>query len=152
MNDWIDQQMQQDAQNERLRLQYELEMKRIKQQYDLEEAARERQRQRNAAEAARQRAAQDEDTVRVEAAHPGWRVLVNTSEFGTWMKQQPQSVRALAASPRAADAILLLDLFKRDTSRAQAAPDLPPPGDLWAGQPQKIRDIASGVDRAKKQK
>lgn len=48
----------------------------------------------------------------VDVAHRGWRTLVNTPEFVQWINAQPENVRQLAASPKADDAIDLLDRYK----------------------------------------
>jgi len=48
----------------------------------------------------------------VDIAHRGWRQLVNTPEFVEWIKAQPADVQRLAASPKADDAIDLLDRYK----------------------------------------
>tara|TARA_B100001250_G_scaffold407309_1_gene427852 strand:+ start:642 stop:1034 length:393 start_codon:yes stop_codon:yes gene_type:complete len=50
----------------------------------------------------------------LDAAHPGWKSTVQSPDFSAWMGRQPASVQALASSNREADAILILDLFKRD--------------------------------------
>ncbi len=57
---------------------------------------------------------QAREELKVEAAHPGWIQTVRTKEFAKWMSQQPDSVRRLAQSNQAQDAILMLDLYKRD--------------------------------------
>lgn len=48
----------------------------------------------------------------VDIAHRGWRQLVNTSEFRTWLAAQPDDVRRLSASEYAEDAIDLIDRYK----------------------------------------
>ena len=48
----------------------------------------------------------------VDITHRGWRSLVRTPEFVQWINAQPENVRQLAASPKADDAIDLLDLYK----------------------------------------
>jgi S1-C subfamily serine protease len=50
----------------------------------------------------------------VDQAHPGWRVLVKTQDFGTWYRDQPADVQRLSSSHRASDAVLMLTLYKRD--------------------------------------
>lgn len=50
---------------------------------------------------------------KVNGAHPGWQETVAAEEFVSWMKKQPESVRRLADSNRAEDAILMLDLYKQ---------------------------------------
>lgn len=51
----------------------------------------------------------------VDLAHPGWRTLVKTAEFGEWRQKQPERIKKLGASEKAEDAILMLDIYKRDT-------------------------------------
>jgi hypothetical protein len=51
---------------------------------------------------------------KVEAVHPGWTKTMGTADFKTWLAKQPASVRKLEQSDRSDDAILLLDLYKRD--------------------------------------
>lgn len=50
----------------------------------------------------------------LEQAHPGWLSIAKSEKFQQWKKKQPQSVQALGDSPHAKDAILMLDIFKRD--------------------------------------
>lgn len=50
----------------------------------------------------------------VEKAHPGWRSLVKTAAFNRWLAAQPKNIRQLSESTKIDDAILLLDLYKRD--------------------------------------
>jgi hypothetical protein len=52
------------------------------------------------------------ETRLVSAVHPGWTETVRTPEFIDWMKQQPAEVRTLAESPKADDAIKLLNSYK----------------------------------------
>ena len=37
---------------------------------------------------------------------------ISNIQFTSWMAQQPSDIKALAASPKPADAILMLDRFK----------------------------------------
>lgn len=103
------------AQRELIELQHRQEMERIhaQQQFELERMQRERQAQ---AEQQRQEKASAER--QIETAHPGWNKIVRSPEFGQWERQQPASVQALAASDRPADAILMIDLFKRDQAKS----------------------------------
>jgi hypothetical protein len=55
----------------------------------------------------------------VESMHPGWGATVNTDEFKSWLERQPPEVRARAQSEFAWDAIMLLDLYKREKPGAQ---------------------------------
>jgi hypothetical protein len=102
---------QADEQKELILQQHNLEMERMRYQFEMQRQAQERAAQQQAA----QRAADDAAAERqVEAAHPGWRAVVKTSEFHRWRQMQPASVQQLGASSRPQDAILMLDLFKRD--------------------------------------
>jgi hypothetical protein len=98
--------------------QHNLEMERMRYQFEMQRQAQERATQQQAAQRAADDAAADRQ---VEAAHPGWRALVKTSEFHQWRQTQPASVQQLGASPRPQDAILMLDLFKRDRPKWEAA-------------------------------
>lgn len=99
------------AQSDLMEQQHRQEMERMRLQQQLE-MERQRQQQQQAEQARQQQAAQVERTM--EAAHPGWRQTVRSPAFDAWIARQPSSVQGLAASERPADAILLLDLFKRD--------------------------------------
>lgn len=48
---------------------------------------------------------------RVEEAHPGWQQEKETPEFRGWQKTASPEVQKLAMSPRAADAIKMLDAY-----------------------------------------
>lgn len=96
------------AQRELLELQHKQDMERMRLQQQ-QEINQQRQQQQQT-----QKAAQVERVM--ETAHPGWRKTVNSPVFAEWMSKQPRSVKNLADSDRAEDAILMLDLFKRDTS------------------------------------
>jgi hypothetical protein len=48
----------------------------------------------------------------VGIVHPGWLSTVKEKEFVDWMGKQPDTVRALAASPEAEDAIAMLNMYK----------------------------------------
>ena len=52
----------------------------------------------------------------VEQAHPGWESAIRTEQFSAWRKGQPASVQRLGESDDPKDAILMLDLYKRDTA------------------------------------
>ena len=84
----------------------------------LEEARRWREAESERAQAAAERAQREAEAAKVDRAHPGWVELVRTEEFGKWFDKQPTSVRSLGASERAEDSILVLDLYKRDTTAA----------------------------------
>ena len=92
-----------------LQQQSDAEIRRLRQQHDLEQQRLDRQAQTQG---------RDEIAI-VNAAHPGWSALVTTQPFRDWHKKQPSSVQRLASSPRAEDAILMLDLYKRDQGRMQ---------------------------------
>lgn len=75
-------------------------------------------REMSAHEMHRTQEQQDPEIQKVEDAHPGWQQVVRTRDFANWISKQPSSVRRLAASESAQDAILVLDLYERDvTSR-----------------------------------
>lgn len=99
------------AQRELIELQHRQEMERIhaQQQFELDRMQRERQ-----AQAEQQRQERTGSEKQVEAAHPGWVQITRSKEFNQWSRRQPASVQALGASDRPSDAILMLDLFKRD--------------------------------------
>lgn len=68
------------------------------------------------AQAVADRVAREQENERiVEAVHPGWKAIVNSKTFDKWASKQPRSIAALAESERVQDAILMIDLFKRDT-------------------------------------
>lgn len=54
----------------------------------------------------------------VDRRHPGWGRTVNTPEFKSWYQSQPQAVQALAKSPKAVDAIQMLDMYVSGKSQA----------------------------------
>ncbi len=72
---------------------------------------------RDARDAENQRAEIAQAKMRVEREHPGWEELVLTPKFTSWKQAQPASVQRLADSPRSDDAILMLDLYKKDTAK-----------------------------------
>jgi len=65
-------------------------------------------------EAERAKFEEDRAVAKVEAAHPGWIATIRMPQFLAWKAVQPASVQTLATSERPEDAILMLDLFKRD--------------------------------------
>ncbi|WP_394780601.1 hypothetical protein [Undibacterium sp.] len=57
----------------------------------------------------------------VDVIHPGWKTEVMKPEFIGWIRQQNNDVRSLAASPVAADAVRLLNIYKEGVhSNSQA--------------------------------
>lgn len=62
------------------------------------------------------------EEVRIESKHGDWKATVNTPEFAAWFQLQPAETRALADSPRAADAVKMLDLY--ETAKAKPAQDV----------------------------
>lgn len=54
----------------------------------------------------------------LEAAHPDWRDVSQSNDFGQWLETQPAQVQSLINSTSAADAAWLIDNFKRNTSTA----------------------------------
>lgn len=51
--------------------------------------------------------------------HPDWQEAVKSDWFATWFKGQPPGVQALLDSPRAQDAIWMLDTAKKTLEQAQ---------------------------------
>lgn len=54
----------------------------------------------------------------IEHHHEGWKDTVKSSEFVKWFEGQKPEVKALSKSPKARDAIRLIDAFKADKSAA----------------------------------
>jgi hypothetical protein len=114
-----------EQQRQQMRQQHEFEMQRIEREHELrmQQLDREDQRRRELQRAEHERQARAEQQAgaserhKVEAAHPGWLQTVRSDDFRQWMGRQPGSVQNLAASPRADDAILLIDLYKRDKNQ-----------------------------------
>lgn len=48
----------------------------------------------------------------VEKVHPQWKMLVRSSVFSAWLKNQPPSLRKLAASDDPEDAVFLITIYK----------------------------------------
>ncbi len=67
------------------------------------------------------------ELARVDFKHEGWEDTIKTKEFTDWFSKQPTDIQALAESPKSADAIKLLDAFKKAST--------PPP----APQPDQAR-------------
>lgn len=57
---------------------------------------------------------------KLEYFYPRWVETVRSKEFSDWQDRQPASVQSLAHSPKAKDAILMLDLYERDRASRQA--------------------------------
>jgi hypothetical protein len=108
---------QAEAQKELMLQRHQLEMERTRYEFEMQRQGQERAAQQQAAQQVADKAAVDRQT---EAAHPGWKAMVKTSEFDRWRQAQPGSVQRLGASSRVEDAILMLDLFKRDRPNWQA--------------------------------
>jgi len=51
----------------------------------------------------------------VETRHEGWKDTVKTPEFAAWAQVQSPEIKALAASDNPADAVRMLDLYKKST-------------------------------------
>lgn len=145
MQDIGRQNQEHDDQLELMRQQHQLEMQRIEREHALRLAEQEqiRKRNRERAESDRTRAEQAEllrrtneawnadvakkqaedaraaDLEKLEKAHPNWTTTVKSKRFAKWEKNQPASIRDLGSSERVSDAILMLDLFKRDTRKRQ---------------------------------
>lgn len=127
---------------ERDRLQYEhqLEMNRIarerqarllEEQRQAEIARAQKQAEENARArrehqerlAEKERLEREIEILKVERAHPGWEKTIATPQFESWKQAQPTNIQRLAASQHADDAILMLDLYKKDTGAAQSKKD-----------------------------
>lgn len=106
---------------ELMQRQHELDMRRIEREHELRlDQARMDNLRREADERARiwqEKKEREHELAKMNAAHPGWVQTVRSDSFRQWKNQQPASVQALGASDRADDAILMLDLYKRDSSR-----------------------------------
>lgn len=63
------------------------------------------------AQATTQAIAQGRALALVDFKHPGWEDTINTPEFVSWTDAQAPEVQALRTSPKAADAIKMLDLY-----------------------------------------
>lgn len=55
----------------------------------------------------------------VEFTHPGWKSAVQTPQFVGWLQQQPAEIQKLAESDLAADAVKLLDTWKKPNAVKQ---------------------------------
>lgn len=56
----------------------------------------------------------------VDAKHEGWEETIQTPEFEAWFQKQAPDVQALARSPKARDAIRMLDAYAEDKKKADA--------------------------------
>lgn len=74
----------------------------------------------------------------VSIKHEGWQETVKTSDFTNWFKGQAPELRALADSPRAVDAIRLLDAFKaaknKQDKEARLKDAITPQGQVATGR------------------
>lgn len=117
-----------DAQRQFITQQHELEMQRIdlEQQLRRDESARQTEIRNE-----QQRRQEQSEIEKVDRAHPEWRDIVRSEGYKKWIAQQPDSVKRIEESSwRAEDAILIFDLYKRDTA---------PPAKIKTS-PQKITD------------
>lgn len=62
------------------------------------------------------------EEARIEGKYENWKQTVNTPEFAAWFLAQPNETRVLADSPKAKDAITMLDLYER--AKAKPAADI----------------------------
>jgi hypothetical protein len=119
-----------------------------------------------------QAALQQAEHEKVADRHEDWQATVKTPEFQTWYRAQDQNTQALAQSPKARDAIRMLDLFQRAkeapadrvaedrTSRLAAAvtskpnaagkpagktPESMSPAELWEFERKNAAKRASGL-------
>lgn len=60
------------------------------------------------------------EEARIEGKYENWRDVVNTTEFAQWYAVQPASVRSLADSAAAKDALKMLDMFHTAKERPAA--------------------------------
>lgn len=116
---WAEMEQQRLQAQELMRQQYEYDMQRIERQNQLQmqQLDREEQLRREKAKQEYERQARSDERSRLDSAHPGWWQTVRSEQFKQWMDRQPASVQNLSKSHKADDAILMLDLFKRDTTR-----------------------------------
>jgi hypothetical protein len=94
--------------------QHELEMHRIREEYRLRAEEQDRNRRSGVDRPTANQKNEQSVVSQIEAVHPGWQTLVRSSDFTNWMRRQPNSIRALANSERVSDAILMVDLYKKD--------------------------------------
>lgn len=69
----------------------------------------------------RQYAAEEQQVI---AKYPEFAQTVNTREFLEWFQDQPEAVQALAASPKARDAIAVMDYYSANRRQVAANPEV----------------------------
>lgn len=65
------------------------------------------------------KAAEARQLAMLDLKHDGWEETINTPEFGAWFQKQAPDIQALAKSPKARDAIRMLDAFTGDQAKAK---------------------------------
>jgi hypothetical protein len=75
---------------------------------------------------------------KLEIRHEDWKETINGEEFKSWMQTQPVDVYNLVHSPKASDAVKMLDLYK-------AAKQPPPESAVDAIRNQRKATISSAV-------
>lgn len=68
----------------------------------------------------RKSVAEQLEFARLEGKYETWRDIVKTTDFAAWFSVQKPEVKALIESPKATDAISLLDQFHKDKQRRAA--------------------------------
>lgn len=58
---------------------------------------------------------EDDESALVDRVHPNWMSIVKTQKFRNWYDSQSLDIQKLSQSPKAVDAIKMLDKFKADT-------------------------------------
>lgn len=79
----------------------------------------------------------------LNAAHRNWTETVKSKEFTEWTQKQAPEIQALGASPKAEDAMQMLDLFK--AQQAVAAPRVDP-AKVLADRQARLKE-AAGLTR-----
>lgn len=75
----------------------------------------------------------------VNAAHRNWRDTVKTKDFSDWYEKQGSDVQALGASPKAEDAMALLDKYQAQKAGTPAAD----PAAIKAARAARLQDAAT---------
>jgi len=81
----------------------------------------------------------------IEAAHPDWDEVRNSSAFDEWVEKQPSAVQELRKSKNAADAVWMLNAFKRDSGVASpGSEEVPGSGQVAALKSKRLKQLAEG--------
>lgn len=73
------------------------------------------ERERYQREANTRQPTKEAEMLKIAAAYPRWMEMVKDPEYNKWMSGQPKSVQAIARPKNADQAILILDLYDKDT-------------------------------------